>query len=84
MDSSRPGAGTTRGRGEARAENRRRSWRARTTRARWSRITSCSASSSCGRKSYKKAVAELRLADQTQLHVKYLLAQALEGAGATR
>jgi tetratricopeptide (TPR) repeat protein len=29
-------------------------------------------------KSYKKAVAELRLADQTQLHNKYLLAQALE------
>jgi len=33
------------------------------------------------RKSYKKAVTELRLADQTQLHNKYLLAQALEGAG---
>jgi hypothetical protein len=33
------------------------------------------------RKSYKKAVAELKLADQTQLHNKYLLAQALEGAG---
>lgn len=33
------------------------------------------------RKSYPKAVAELRLADQTQLHNKYLLAQALEGAG---
>ncbi|HEV7606578.1 MAG TPA: tetratricopeptide repeat protein [Steroidobacteraceae bacterium] len=32
-------------------------------------------------KSYKKAVTELRLADQTQLHNKYLLAQALEGAG---
>ena len=29
-------------------------------------------------KSYKKAVSELRLADQTQLHNKYLLAQALE------
>ena len=29
-------------------------------------------------KSYKKAVTELRLADQTQLHNKYLLAQALE------
>jgi tetratricopeptide (TPR) repeat protein len=33
------------------------------------------------RKSYTKAVAELELADQTQLHNKYLLAQALEGAG---
>jgi tetratricopeptide (TPR) repeat protein len=33
------------------------------------------------RRSYKKAVAELRLADQTQLHNRYLLAQALEGAG---
>ena len=33
------------------------------------------------RKSYKKAIAELKLADQTQLHNKYLLAQALEGAG---
>jgi tetratricopeptide (TPR) repeat protein len=29
-------------------------------------------------KSYKKAATELRLADQTQLHNKYLLAQALE------
>jgi tetratricopeptide (TPR) repeat protein len=29
-------------------------------------------------KNYKKAVTELRLADQTQLHNKYLLAQALE------
>jgi tetratricopeptide (TPR) repeat protein len=29
-------------------------------------------------KNYKKAVSELRLADQTQLHNKYLLAQALE------
>jgi tetratricopeptide (TPR) repeat protein len=29
-------------------------------------------------KKYKKAVTELRLADQTQLHNKYLLAQALE------
>jgi hypothetical protein len=29
-------------------------------------------------KNYKKAAAELRLADQTQLHNKYLLAQALE------
>ncbi len=34
------------------------------------------------RKSYRKAVAELKLADQTQLHNRYLLAQALEGAGA--
>ena len=33
-------------------------------------------------KSYKKAVAELRLADQTQLHNKYLLAQALEATNA--
>jgi Tfp pilus assembly protein PilF len=33
------------------------------------------------RKAFKKAVAELRLADQTQLHNKFLLAQALEGAG---
>jgi tetratricopeptide (TPR) repeat protein len=33
------------------------------------------------KRSYKKAVAELRQADQTQLHNKYLLAQALEGAG---
>jgi tetratricopeptide (TPR) repeat protein len=33
------------------------------------------------RKNYPKAVAELRLADLTQLHNKYLLAQALEGAG---
>jgi tetratricopeptide (TPR) repeat protein len=33
------------------------------------------------RKNYQKAVAELRLADLTQLHNKYLLAQALEGAG---
>ena len=33
------------------------------------------------KKSYKKAIAELKLADQTQLHNKYLLAQALEGAG---
>jgi len=30
------------------------------------------------KKSYKKAIAELKLADQTQLHNKYLLAQALE------
>jgi len=33
------------------------------------------------RKNYQKAVAELRKADLTQLHVKYQLAQALEGAG---
>ena len=33
------------------------------------------------RQNYKKAVAELRQADLTQLHVKYQLAQALEGAG---
>jgi tetratricopeptide (TPR) repeat protein len=33
------------------------------------------------KKSYKKAITELKLADQTQLHNKYLLAQALEGAG---
>jgi tetratricopeptide (TPR) repeat protein len=33
------------------------------------------------RKSFRKAIAELKLADQTQLHNKYLLAQALEGAG---
>jgi tetratricopeptide (TPR) repeat protein len=33
------------------------------------------------RKSFRKAVAELRLADLTQLHNKFLLAQALEGAG---
>jgi hypothetical protein len=33
------------------------------------------------KKSYKKAIVELKLADQTQLHNKYLLAQALEGAG---
>jgi tetratricopeptide (TPR) repeat protein len=33
------------------------------------------------KKNYKKAVAELRLADLTQLHVKYQLAEALEGAG---
>jgi tetratricopeptide (TPR) repeat protein len=35
-----------------------------------------------GQKSYKKAVAELRLADQTQLRNKYLLAQALEATNA--
>ena len=33
-------------------------------------------------KSYKKAVTELRLADQTQLHNKYLLAEALEATNA--
>lgn len=33
------------------------------------------------RKNYKKAVTELRQADLTQLHVKYQLAQALEGSG---
>ena len=33
-------------------------------------------------KSYRKAVAELRRADQTQLHNKYLLAQALEATNA--
>ena len=33
-------------------------------------------------KSYKKAVTELRLADQTQLHNKFLLAQALEATNA--
>ena len=33
-------------------------------------------------KNYKKAVTELRLADQTQLHNKYLLAQALEATNA--
>ena len=33
------------------------------------------------RKNYQKAVSELRQADLTQLHVKYQLAQALEGAG---
>ena len=33
------------------------------------------------RKNFKKAVAEYRLADLTQLHNKYQLAQALEGAG---
>jgi tetratricopeptide (TPR) repeat protein len=33
------------------------------------------------RKNYKKAVAEFRLADLTQLHNKFQLAQALEGAG---
>jgi tetratricopeptide (TPR) repeat protein len=33
------------------------------------------------RKNYPKAIAELRMADLTQLHNKYLLAQALEGAG---
>jgi tetratricopeptide (TPR) repeat protein len=33
------------------------------------------------RKNYLKAVSELRQADLTQLHVKYQLAQALEGAG---
>jgi hypothetical protein len=33
------------------------------------------------KKAYKKAIVELKLADQTQLHNKYLLAQALEGAG---
>ena len=33
-------------------------------------------------KKYKNAVAELRLADQTQLHNKYLLAQALEATNA--
>jgi len=33
------------------------------------------------KKSFKKAVAELKQADQTQLHNKFLLAQALEGAG---
>jgi len=32
-------------------------------------------------KNFKKAVTELRLADQTQLHNKYLLAQALEATG---
>lgn len=36
-----------------------------------------------GQKSYKKAVAELRLADQTQLRNKYLLAQALEATHAS-
>jgi len=34
-------------------------------------------------KNYKKAVAELRQADQTQLHNKYLLAEALEATHAT-
>lgn len=34
-------------------------------------------------KSHRKAVAELRLADQTQLHNKYLLAEALEATHAT-
>ena len=34
-------------------------------------------------KNYKKAVAELRQADQTQLHNKYLLAEALEATNAT-
>ncbi|HTU66503.1 MAG TPA: tetratricopeptide repeat protein [Steroidobacteraceae bacterium] len=33
------------------------------------------------RKSFKKAIAELQLADQTQLHNRYWMAQALEGAG---
>ena len=33
------------------------------------------------RRSFQKAVTELRQADLTQLHVKYQLAQALEGAG---
>ena len=33
------------------------------------------------KKSYPKAIAELKQADQTQLHNKFLLAQALEGAG---
>jgi tetratricopeptide (TPR) repeat protein len=33
------------------------------------------------KKNYQKAVTELRLADLTQLHVKYQLAEALEGAG---
>jgi tetratricopeptide (TPR) repeat protein len=33
------------------------------------------------RKNWKKAVAELRLADQTQLHNKFMLAQALEASG---
>lgn len=33
------------------------------------------------KKNWKKAVAELKLADLTQLHNKFLLAQALEGAG---
>jgi tetratricopeptide (TPR) repeat protein len=33
------------------------------------------------KKNYKKAVAELKLADQTQLHNKFLLAQALEQSG---
>jgi tetratricopeptide (TPR) repeat protein len=33
------------------------------------------------KKNWKKAIAELKLADQTQLHNKFLLAQALEGAG---
>jgi tetratricopeptide (TPR) repeat protein len=33
------------------------------------------------KKNWKKAITELRLADLTQLHNKYLLAQALEGAG---
>lgn len=35
------------------------------------------------KKNYKKAVAEFRLADLTQLHNKFQLAQALEGAGMT-
>jgi len=34
-------------------------------------------------KNYKKAATELRLADQTQLHNKFLLAQALEATNAT-
>jgi tetratricopeptide (TPR) repeat protein len=33
------------------------------------------------KKAYKKAIAELELADQTQLHNKYLLAEALEASG---
>ena len=33
------------------------------------------------RKNFKKAVAEYRQADLTQLHNKYQLAEALEGAG---
>jgi tetratricopeptide (TPR) repeat protein len=33
------------------------------------------------KKNWKKAIAELKLADLTQLHNKFLLAQALEGAG---
>ena len=63
---------------EAREEDRGPGRGRKQSRARWSPYHELLGLIALRQKNYKKAVTELRLADQTQLHNKYLLAQALE------